>query len=166
MKANKTLLLIGKLLIAIGLLWPIPCGYMAKWVLGLMPIESSLWEHDALASVLTYLNSIPVFGYSHGYWWPILMIIAIGILLCVISSIGKAGDESFIATPLWLFMNLIKWCLVGVVCFHIVSALLIGAVWVLQHFETTMPFVIGIAVLILLLVLGISYYKKDSHKTN
>lgn len=164
MKDNKTLLLIGKLLIAIGLLWPVPCGYIAKWVLGLVPIESSIWEHDGLASILTYIDSIPVFGYNHGYWWPILMIVAIGFFICIIACIEKTGDESFTVTPLWPFANLIKWCLIGVVCFHIVSALLIGVVWILQHFETTMPFVIGIAVLVLLLVLGIGYYKKD--KTN
>lgn len=166
MKTKNTILLIGKLLIAIGLLWPIPCGYIIKWFLELTPLESPIWNHSASASVLTYINSIPVFGYSHGYWWPILIVVTIGFLLCVFASAKKVGDEPYISTPLWLFMNLIKWCLIGVLCFHIVAALLISIVWIIQHFETTIPFVIGTSVLVLLFMLGMNYYKKNEDKTN
>lgn len=166
MKAKRTILLIGKLLIAIGLLWPIPCGYIIKWILELAPFESPIWRHSALTSVLTYINSIPVFGYSHGYWWPILIVVTIGFIFCVFASAKRVSNDLYISTPLWLFMNLIKWCLIGALCFHIVVALPIGIVWVIQHFETTMPFVIGTPILMLFFMLGINYYKKNKDKPN
>ncbi len=166
MKTKKTVLLIGKLLIAIGLLWPIPCGYMVKWMLELVPSESPIWNSNALASILAYAYDIPVFGYSHGYWWPILIVITIGFLLCILASTEKASDESWITTPLSVFLSIIKWCLIGALSFHAIAALLIGIVWIIQHFEITMPLVIGAAVLMLLLILGVNYYKKDGNNPN
>lgn len=132
-----------------------------------------LWLNNELVDRLAMLQQtetdhtgINQVAIEKDWWWPILIVVTIGFLFCVFASAKTVGDEPYISTPLWLFMNLIKWCLVGVLCFHIVAALLIGIVWIIQHFETTIPFVIGTSVLVLLFMLGMNYYKKNKDKPN
>lgn len=155
MQKHKRLLLTGKWLLVIGLTWPMPFGFILKWLFYNAIPHEFMWEHPTTLAVLDYVYSIPIWFESHEYWWPNLGIIAIGFLICVLASMKQTdkilSNVPFKSTPVALLFIIIKWCAIGAVCVNLACLLLLGYVYTAGQLPT---YAIGFAVVLALLFFG------------
>ncbi len=92
---KKALLLIGKGLVAFSLLWPVPFGFVLYPWFG-------------------YKIDMPMWGVKAGYWWPLLGVLALGIIMCTIASYKSRiidGQLPYSRTPIAYLMKATLWSL-------------------------------------------------------
>lgn len=99
---NKFILFLGKLLISISVLWPIPFGFICEY-------SMKSFDRYVLAT-------------DDGYWWPVLYTFSLGVLLCLISRYkGKwVNDPDFEQATLAdsfvipILLKIFKWVMIVV----------------------------------------------------
>lgn len=165
---NKTLLVIGKFLIVLSFLWPIPCGYIVPflgWIGELQPeIIGSLlpnmggWYHEWVV-----LNT---WGKYMGYWWPLLIPLTIGCVLCYISKykcVNSSSDLESQISPFVFLFRLIKWAVYVIVGFFLLTLVVLGIYYTLftKYITTIVPIGASVAILGFLIFVGIKFYRHN-----
>lgn len=146
---NKALLLIGKCLIAVGILLSAPMFYVIGPWFG-YNIDIS----DITVEVL----------------WPIVAAVTLGWALCIIANM-KTPERNFTPvslkeTPIALFFKVVKCGFLCAAGFQLIAAFLVGCYYLFAHIEDTGPFICVLLVLIPLVYFGIVYFNKDKNKTD
>ena len=151
MKARKILTLLGKFLMIVALMWPIPMGYILYPLIG--------WQVD-----------MPMWGIKPGYWWPLLGPFVAGLLMCLVTRY-KANQLSYESVHKLqvgrLLFKLIGWSVLIVLVFIVVSLLIAGFHYLFftDMFEYSAPALFCIIALIAIIVFGVAYYNNyDSSK--
>ena len=104
--------ILGKILIAFGLLWPFPFGYIAEYLCHFMYIvlielhNVGLINNDTVLYCMNYgpfgtatysnygTTHRALDGFSYGYWPPMLYVIGLGFLLLLFSNFHTKNAES------------------------------------------------------------------------
>ncbi len=140
-------------------MWPVPCAPILKWIVDLLPRDCALWDYQTSMPIFDYIYQIPMsmWGFTEGYWWPVLGIIGLGVLICVVASSYSNHNikpMKFNQTTIyWLFV-IIKWSLYGVIGFHCIVWFLIGLLYFFNN-PDLYSYGLGAMVLIALLCFGI-----------
>lgn len=147
---SKKLMVLGKCLIVLGLMYPVPLWYIFcefKW---------------------PYTIGVPMPA-TNGYWWPLLIVMAVGLGLCVFSAYKSKNAEtmkniSFQDSMLGLAFRVLKWSLVSILGFYL-FVLLIIALYHLFFTELLLvsaPILWALVGVGYLISVGVKYYK--NHK--
>lgn len=151
MKARKILTLLGKFLMIVALIWPIPIGYILYPLIG--------WQVD-----------MPMWGVKPGYWWPLLGPFVVGLLMCLMARY-KANQLPYESVNKFhvgrLLFKVIGWSVLIVLAFMVVSLLIAGFHYLFftDMFEYSVPTLFCIIALVVIIVFGSAYYKNyDSSK--
>lgn len=173
---RKKIMLLGKSLITFCLLWPIPVGliiyfliYKPLCVLFNWMVENENVSSDALSltisAIIKPLEDMPLWGISHGYWWPLLYVMVAGLALCLFSRyVSKGGDarkKSIKDAPLRLLEPFI---LIGfgiVIAFWVVTLIVIGLyhLFLTNLIAFSVPALFGLIIVGLLVGFGVGYRK-------
>lgn len=111
---RKVLILAGKSLVILSMLFPIPLGFLVQFG------EYAIGEEP------------------YQYWLPLLLVMAIGILLCAIGSRKMSyseRQEGFLAGQeiIRYFFKTIKWILIVIGCLYLIGLVIVG-LWHLFYF--------------------------------
>ena len=164
---NKALLILGKSLMIFSLLWPIPFSFVSPfltWVKVIHP-HSFGWLEPILVWYDELVEPMVLGGYF-GYWWPLLIMFALGFALCCLSSykaqIPNISDNT--TSPYNYLFKTIKWTIVGVLIFLLLVLAIIGVYYALFTRLLTVVFPIGavLAIVVYLIYVGVKVYKKSS----
>ena len=147
-------MLVGKCLILFSILWPVPFGFiMYPW--------------------FGYKIDMPMWGIERGYWWPLLIFLALGILLCLISNYhSKTASQMRLAqfknTILGTAFKVIGYGGLSIIAFFIVSSLVVALYYLFLTplIEYSVPIFTGIGIVGCLTYIGYLYYqnKKNENK--
>lgn len=147
-------MLAGKCLILFSILWPVPFGFiMYPW--------------------FGYKIDMPMWGVERGYWWPLLIFLAIGILLCLISNYrsntaSQMHSARFKNTILGAAFKVIGYGGLAIIAFFIVSLLVVALYYLFLTplIEYSVPIFAGIGIVGFLAYIGYLYYqnKKNENK--
>lgn len=179
---RKTFMLLGKSLITFSLLWPIPIGFAIYYLIYRPLCASFNWmaetgaiSADALnfmsSAILTPLGEMPLWGISHGYWWPLLYITAVGLTICLLSRYSSNDcnkQRSFNSSP---FMLLLPLTLIGlgIVAVFWIAIMLIIALYYLfltDLIEYSVPILFCTILLAVLIWIGIAYKRNWNENSN
>lgn len=150
MKYNKILLIIGKVLMIIPLLFPVPIGYIIYPWFG-------------------FQIDMPMWGIKNGYWWPLFGVFLLGVVLCLLSKYKTpyALEYPIEATSqknmYWVrrfLIKLFKWVLILLLSFWILAFLVYLYTGDRSNYSTPITFVsllIGFFVWV-----GIKVYKNSN----
>ncbi len=149
---KKFLLLLGKLLITLVALWPVPMGFIVYYSIG-------------------YKYDIPIWGQKAGYWWPLLGVLALGLILCLVSrykgiGIEKLKSAQFADTFFAPLLKILYWGFLGALAFWalVLLVVLFHFLFLTSAINVSVPVLAGVAILIYLIYLGFKYRNKDSDK--
>lgn len=172
---RKKIMLLGKSLITFSLLWPIPVGLIIYFLI-YKPLcalyrtaETGAISADVLNfisnTILDPLGEMPLWGISHGYWWPLLYVVIAGITLCLLSRYASKEYDNSRQTiedaPLRLLWPLVLIGL-GIIALFLAVTLIVV---VLYHLFLTplivysVPALFGLIILGLLIGFGVVYNK-------
>lgn len=146
---RKCLLTIGKLLIILSMLWPIPLWY------ALYPVR--------------YQIKMPEL-YSDDYWWILLGVMALGIIMCVAAHYTPDNfdnsDEKFSHSLSAYLFKVALWCLTIIGGFALVVLLIVGLYYTFctEWIDVIVPAIFGIIFLVGLIWFGWTYYQE--HKSD
>lgn len=151
MKRNKILLLTGKCLFALGMLYPLPLCYVPYLIF------------------FNFLNMPGVADVSNGYWWPLLIVMALGWILCVIAckkTIGsKLPSTLFQDTPIVLYFSIVKWAFIIAVGILLVISSIIGIYWLFRELPGLgFTLLIGGAFVVQFIRFGVYFFTKNKKK--
>ena len=152
-KITKTL--VGKGLIVASLLWPIPFGF-AIYIPCLYPILS--WGHTGEWD-------------WWGYWWPLLIIMAIGFVMCLKARYKAPNAAEISQIPLKETLGvkilvIIGWCVVGIIGFMLLVLFIIGCYYAFftEYLLVVAPIAMATYFVGGLLYLGCVHYKNSKRK--
>lgn len=172
---RKKIMLLGKSLITFSLLWPIPVGLIIYFLI-YKPLCALYWTAETGAisadvlnfisnTILDPLGEMPLWGISHGYWWPLLYVVIAGITLCLLSRYASKEYDNSRQTiedaPLRLLWPLVLIGL-GIIALFLAVTLIVV---VLYHLFLTplivysVPALFGLIILGLLIGFGVVYNK-------
>ena len=149
---RKTIMILGKCLIIFSLLWPVPFGFiMYPW--------------------FGYKIDMPMWGVERGYWWPLLIILVIGIMLCLLSRYkSRSADAMKKAqlkdTMLAKALKLLNWGTLLIIVFFLVTLVIIALYYLFftPMIYISVPVCAAIGVSCFLVYLGVRHY--NNHKDN
>ena len=147
---RKLLTIIGKCLIVFSLLWPVPVGFVIYPLFG-------------------YKIDMPMWGIKAGYWWPLLGILATGILMCLIANYSSAPSNprpKFKTTVLFNVFKIFGYGLLIILGFILLVLLVVGLYYLFltPSIEISVPVMFGIGTVGYLLYIGIKYYKEKHNQ--
>ncbi len=152
---RKTIALIGKGLIIASLLWPIPFGFVI-YIPCLYPIFS--WGHTGEWD-------------WWGYWWPLLIIMAIGFVMCLKARYKAPNAAEISQIPLKETLGakiliIIGWCLVGTIGFMLLVLFVIGCYYTFftEYMFIITPILISTLFVGYLIYLGWTHYNNSKRK--
>lgn len=147
-------MLAGKCLILFSILWPVPFGFiMYPW--------------------FGYKIDMPMWGVKPGYWWPLLIFFALGVVLCLISNYhskdaSQMQSAQFKNTILWLAFKVLIYGGLTIMVFLIMVLLIVALYYLFLTplIEYSVPIFAGIGIVGYLTFIGYSYYrnKKNENK--
>ena len=172
---RKKIMLLGKSLITFSLLWPIPVGLIIYFLI-YKPLCALYWTAETGAisadvlnfisnTILDPLGEMPLWGISHGYWWPLLYVVIAGITLCLLSRYASKEYDNSRQTiedaPLRLLWPLV---LIGLGIIALFWAVILIVVVLYYLFLTpliaySVPALFGLIILGLLIGFGVVYNK-------
>lgn len=146
---RKTLITLGKTLIILGFLNPIPIGFI-----GLTCSARIIWDGSEWPS-------------PYDYWWPGFILIIVGFILCRLSG-GK--PIALYNKKIWkeeakLCVKGLAWAIWGslafVAAFLLVVSLIVGIYYVFlsKYMPTLLPICGGVCVFAYLIYIGLRIYK-------
>lgn len=146
---RKKLIILGKTLIILGFLNPIPIGF-----LGLTRSAKIIWDGSEYSS-------------PYDYWWPGLILIMVGFILCRLSGgkpialynkkIWKEEARSCVKGFAWAILG----SLALVAAFLLVVSLIVGIYYAFfsKYMPTLLPICGGVCVFAYLIYIGVRIYK-------
>lgn len=168
---KKTLIAIGKGLVAIGLLWPVPISLIVaaiSWISGLLNIP--------IYMPLSILMYIPDWTHVTGirddvvqYWWPFLIIMALGVVICIITNYKQTnGTETATECLSPTIFRLALYALAIIIGFNLLMLLIVGLYYYFIYIEITAFITFWILIFGWLIWLGWQYYRfeKSENKNN
>lgn len=163
-------MIIGKILIIISFLWPIPFAFVfpfLSWMRELHP--DTLGTPSPLMS--WYYDTIEpqILGRYLGYWWPLLISLTVGCILCYISKykcVNASIDSEPKVSPFIFLFRLIKWAMYVIVGFFLLTLVVLGIYYTLftKHITTIVPIGASVAILGFLIFVGCRYYKRNKNE--
>lgn len=146
---RKKLIILGKTLIILGFLNPIPIGFIE-----LTHSTRIIWDGSEYSS-------------PYDYWWPGLILIIVGFILCRLSG-GK--PIALYNKKIWkeeakLCVKGFAWAILGslafVAAFLLVVSLIVGIYYVFfsKYMPTLLPICGGVCVFAYLIYIGLRIYK-------
>lgn len=173
---RKKIMLLGKSLVTFCLLWPTPVGFIIHFLIyrPLCSLFNWIIENENVSSdalILTIraitrpLGDMPLWGISHGYWWPLLYVMVAGLALCLFSRyVSKGVDarkQSIKDAPLRLLEPLILIGLGIVIAFWVVTLIVIGLchLFLTDLIVYSVPVLFGLIIVGLLIGFGVGYWK-------
>lgn len=179
---RKKIMLLGKSLITFSLLWPIPVGliiyfliYKPLCVLFNWMAENGNVSADVLnlmtSAIIKPLEEMPLWGISHGYWWPLLYVMVAGLTICLFSRyVSKGVDkrkQSIKDAPLRLLEPFIFIGLGIVIAFWVVTLIIVGLYYLFltDLIEYSVPILFCAILLAVLIWIGIAY-KRNWNKNS
>ena len=167
---------IAKALIMVGLLFPVPVGYglyysvpfvirsIGEYVgCSQMPIEQKNWWFNELQRIGEPFYNMPIFGNEDGYWWPILVVFAVGLILSGVISYFKSTDPEYlkIESPnLAIFLFALN--AIGVIVIAIFWAIVFAVIgfigFVMAFIVKPMFAEIVVSVIVLVSLFGVGVY--------
>ena len=146
---RKKLIILGKTLIILGFLNPIPIGFIE-----LTRSARIIWDGSEYSS-------------PYDYWWPGLILIIVGFILCRLSG-GK--PIALYNKKIWkeeakLCVKGFAWVILGslafVAAFLLVVSLIVGIYYVFfsKYMPTLLPICGGVCVFAYLIYIGLRIYK-------
>lgn len=164
-------------MILFGLLWPIPFALISEHLVfmplvryvyapvdnGMTPNDFQVWlfEH-----VLGPISGIPRLG--DGYWWPLLGVMATGVILCVLSRYDSGTKEAVDKTNTAIGKRvrnispykIFGYGLLGIAGFYLVVLFFVAIYYLFftELFEVTVPVLFGLLLLGFFIFIGYSYY--------
>lgn len=172
---RKKIMLLGKSLITFCLLWPIPVGFIIYFLI-YKPlctffnwmVENGNVNIDTLnfmGAIINQLGDMPLWGMSHGYWWPLLYVMVVGLTICLLSRyISKGTDnrnQSINNAPLRVLVPFIFTGLSAIIAFWIVIFIVVGLyrLFLTDLIEYSVPILFCAILLAALIWFGIAYKK-------
>lgn len=146
---RKTLITLGKTLIILGFLNPIPIGFIE-----LTRSARIIWDGSEYSS-------------PYDYWWPGFILIIVGFILCRLSGgkpialynkkIWKEEAKSYVQGFAWAILG----SLAFVAAFLLVVSLIVGIYYVFfsKYMPTLLPICGGVCVFAYLIYIGLRIYK-------
>lgn len=123
---RKKIAIIGKILILLGILWPIPTQWILQffvWVLFRLYYQIYNFPYDHQDEFYIFLCTLDEISRRY-YWWPLLGIFVAGIIVCMLSNyksnkVKCAGEQikkcfpTFKDNPIlpffcWLWLKMLK----------------------------------------------------------
>lgn len=173
---RKKIMLLGKSLITFSLLWPIPVGLIIYFLIykPLCALFNWMAETGAISAdvlnfisntILNPLGEMPLWGISHGYWWPLLYVAIAGITLCLLSRYASKGYDNSGQTiedaPLRLLWPLVLIGLGIIALFWAVTLIVVGLyhLFLTRLIVYSVPALFGLVILGLLIGFGVGYSK-------
>lgn len=147
---RKRLILLGKALIILGFLNPIPIGF-----LGLTRSAKIIWDGGEYSS-------------PYDYWWPGLILIVVGFILCRLSG-GKPialYDKKIWEEEARPCVKGFAWVILGalalIIAFLLVVLLIVAIYYAFfsKYMPTILPICGGVGVFAYLVYIGFRIYKK------
>lgn len=146
---RKTLITLGKTLIILGFLNPIPIGFIE-----LTRSARIIWDGSEYSS-------------PYDYWWPGFILIIVGFILCRLSG-GK--PIALYNKKIWKeeakqCVKVFAWAILGslafVAAFLLVVSLIVGIYYVFfsKYMPTLLPICGGVCVFAYLIYIGLRIYK-------
>lgn len=146
---RKMLIILGKTLIILGFLNPIPIGFIE-----LTRSARIIWDGSEYSS-------------PYDYWWPGLILIIVGFILCRLSG-GK--PIALYNKKIWKeeakqCVKVFAWAILGslafVAAFLLVVSLIVGIYYVFfsKYMPTLLPICGGVCVFAYLIYIGLRIYK-------
>lgn len=168
---KKTLIAIGKGLVAVGLLWPVPISLFVtaiSWISGLTGIP--------FYRPLLFLMYIPDWTRVTDigdrvvlYWWPFLIIMSLGIVICVITTY-KQNNATENATECTspVMLEIAFYASAIIIGFNLLMLVIVGIYYYYKYIEYTALPTFGLLILGLLIWFGWQYYcdEKSKNKNN
>ncbi len=143
---KKTLIAIGKGLVAIGLLWPVPISLIVAaiyWISALSNIP--IYAYPPIC----FLTFIPDWTHVTGigddvvlYWWPFLIIMALGVVICIMTNYKQTnGTENATECMSPMIFRLAFYALaiiIGIIIgFNLLMLLIVGLYYYFIYIELT-----------------------------
>lgn len=134
MKARHTIMVIGKCLMVLAFLWPIPLQFVIPYVCQWF----GYWE-------------VPMWGDDNLYWWPMGICFVVGLLITLLAS-NKSKDAPISSNqdvPARLFMVATKWSAYIVVGFFVLTLVVLGLYYTIctEYNRIIVPILIGVGVI-------------------
>lgn len=157
----------GKLLIIIGFLWPIPFAFVFPFIGWMRELQPDTLGTPFPLMAWYYETIEPqILGRYWGYWWPLLISLSVGCVLCYISKYkcvdASSESESKISPFVFLF-RLIKWGVYVIVGFFLLTLVILGIYYTLftKYITIIVPFGASAAILGFLIFVGIKFYRHN-----
>ena len=154
---RKTKALVGKGLIVASLLWPFPLGFTIY-----IPY---------LQSIVSWGHTSDSLFYGGGYWWPLLIIMAIGFVMCLKARYKAPNADEISQIPLketlgFKILVIIGWCVVGIIGFMLLVLFIIGCYYTFftKYMLVIVPILLPTIFVGYLIYLGCVHYKNSKRK--
>lgn len=148
---RKLLMLLGKILIVFSLLWPVPFGFIMYPLFG---------EEIGM----------PMWGISRGYWWPLLSVLALGILLCLVSRYKSPTFEQiqkarFKETILARAFKFLEWGTLLIIGFFLVTLIILALYYLFftPMLTISVPVCAAIGIVGFLIYVGCQHYNNNKN---
>lgn len=178
---RKKIMILGKSLITFSLLWPVPVGFVIyfliykplcalfNWMVETGTISAGILNFIS-STIISPLDKMPLWGVSHGYWWPLLYITAVGLAICLLSRYSSNDcnkKSSFNGSPLMLLLPLTLIGLGIVAVFWVVTLIIIALyhLFLTDLIEYSVPILFCAILLAVLIWIGIAY-KRNWNKNS
>ena len=170
---KKKLIAIGKGLIAIGLLWPVPISLIVAaiyWISELSGIPIYAYPPlNFLTFIPDWTHVLDVSDDAVLYWWPFLIVMALGVVMCIFvkhKQINEVENTAECLSPTML--RIAFYALAIVVGFNLLMLLVVGIYYYFIYIEVTAVATIFLLIFGWLIWFGRSYYRdaKSKNKNN
>lgn len=170
---KKTLIVIGKGLVAAGLLWPVPISLIVAaiyWISELsgIPIHAYPPLHF-LTFIPDWTHVLDIGDNAVLYWWPFLIIMALGVVICIMAKHKQGnGVENAAECLSPIMFRIAFYALAIVIGFNLLMLLVVGIYYYFIYIEVTALATIFLLILGWLIWFGWRYYRdaKSKNKNN
>ena len=160
-------MIIGKLLIVISFLWPIPFAFVFPFISWMRELQPNTFGTPFPLMAWYYETIEPqILGKYWGYWWPLFISLTIGCVLCYISKykcVDSSSDPESKISPFVFLFRLIKWAVYVIVGFFLLTLVVLGIYYTLftKYITTIVPIGASAAILGFLIFVGIKFYRHN-----
>lgn len=166
---KKTLIAIGKGLVATGLLWPVPISLIVAaiyWISELSGIP--IYDYPPL-NFLTFIpdwtHVLDIGNRAVLYWWPFLIIMSLGIVICVITKYKQNnGTENATECTSPVMLKIAFYVSAIIIGFNLLMLVIVGIYYYYKYIEYTALPTFGLLILGWMIWFGWRYYCDEKSK--
>lgn len=168
---KKTLIAIGKGLVATCLLWPVPISLIVAaipWISELLNIPI-YFPLPILMCIPDWTHVMDIGDNAVIYWWPFLIIMALGMGICIMTKYKQDnGTENATECTSPVMLKIAFYALAIIMGFNLLMMLIVGVYYYFIYIEITAIATFGLLIFGWLIWSGWQYYRdaKSKNKNN